>query len=941
MPTYEKYWLDVWSKMRIFESDPIKGRKKIFVTFPYPYMNGPLHVGHCFSSSRVDIYARFKRMQGYNVLFPWAWHWTGQTIVGMSYLLKKGDERLKRALVEIDGVPEKELQNFTNPEYLASYYTKVSRQVVKDTGFSIDWRREFTTVDPAYKKFVEWQYLRLRERGYVIKGTHPVVWCSHDQSPTGDHDRLEGVGISPEEFYLVKFKFEDSYLVAGTLRPETIYGATNIWINAEAEYCMAEIKGEKWIVSASTVLRLTEQKVDAKVIKSFRGSDIIGKRVTAPITGASLPILPANFVDPELATGIVYSVPAHAPYDYVALVDIQSGRLSVSEEIRQIAKDLKPISIIDLKGYSEFPALDFVKKLSITDSMDQKLEQATAEVYKEEYHNGVMKPNTGELSGLKVKDAKQKVIEMLDKSNALSKMLELPQRVVCRCGTRCYVKILENQWFLNYSNQKWKEMAKECISQAKVFPPESREWYFAVIDWLKDWPCARKTGMGTKLPWDKDWIVETLSDSTIYMCFYIISKYVNLEKVKPEQLSPEVFDYIFLGKGDISRLARKVKIDKKILKDMREEFLYWYPVDLRNSAKELIPNHLTFFAFHHVALFDREFWPKSFSVNGMIKLEGKQMSKSHGIFVTWKEALEKYGADALRATLAIAADGMDDADWRSKNAEEMKKRIDSLIPFIQRVLSEAVEREVEEIDRWLFSTLSNKIEIITNSLEEMKIRKAISTALLEIWNDIRWYIRRAKNPRIQTMKQVFHTWAKLLSPFTPFIAEEMNKLLGGKGLVCISSWPSYEEFPRDEKAELSELLINNVLEDARNVMKVIGKRKRLNIYTTSDEVYDCFKEIVNAKDENDKVRIAKEFSGLGISIEKLIKIKHEVGEETLKKLLSLSDFDEFAILNSASEFLSKELGVEVRVIKSGGENIYDPMGKSKNALPLKPAFFFE
>ena len=159
----ERYWLKVWNERHVFEPDPVAGKKKMFVTVPYPYMNAPVHVGLTFTASRAEFYARFRRMQGYNVLFPWAWHWTGQTIVGMSQRLKEGDRVVRKAFLEADKIPEEEVNKFVDPEYLASYCTKVSRQAMKDTGFSIDWRREFRTVDPSYRKFVEWQYLRLRE----------------------------------------------------------------------------------------------------------------------------------------------------------------------------------------------------------------------------------------------------------------------------------------------------------------------------------------------------------------------------------------------------------------------------------------------------------------------------------------------------------------------------------------------------------------------------------------------------------------------------------------------------------------------------------------------------------------------------------------------------------------------------------------------------------
>ena len=163
----EEKWRRRWEEARIFEADPDPNRKKCFVTFPYPYMNGPLHVGHGFTATRVDIYARFMRMRGYNTLFPWAWHWTGEPILGASLRLKMGDKDLIKALREIDRVPDEELEKFVDPVYMASYYTRESREVVKRMGFSIDWRREFhtTSYEPTYSKFIEWQYETLRGMG--------------------------------------------------------------------------------------------------------------------------------------------------------------------------------------------------------------------------------------------------------------------------------------------------------------------------------------------------------------------------------------------------------------------------------------------------------------------------------------------------------------------------------------------------------------------------------------------------------------------------------------------------------------------------------------------------------------------------------------------------------------------------------------------------------
>ncbi len=943
MANREKYWLKVWNDRRVFEPDPVSGKKKMFVTVPYPYMNAPVHVGTAFTASRIEFYARFRRMQGYNVLFPWAWHWTGKTIVGMSYRLKQGDKAVRRAFVEVDGVPEEEVEKFVDPEYLASYYTKVSRQVMKDTGFSIDWRREFRTVDPTYRKFVEWQYLKLRELGYVVQGTHPVVWCPFDKSPTGDHDRMEGEGVSPEEFNLIKFHLGEFALVAATLRPETIYGATNVWVNPDAEYSEARVDGELWVVSSSALTRLLEQKHDVTPVRSFKGSELVGRYAMAPLTGRSLPILPGKFVDEALATGVVYSVPAHAPYDLMALRDIQQGRAEVARPVKEIADKIAPITIITLSGYSQVPAEDAVRKSGATDSLDPRLEAATEEVYSAEFHRGVMSQSSGPLAGLTIGEAKVKALELLTKTERLSKISELPEKVVCRCGTRCYVKILENQWFLNYSNPEWKARARQVIERAAVFPEEARQWFYSTIEWLNDWPCARRSGMGTKLPWDKEWIVETLSDSTIYMAYYTLSKFVNLEKVAPENLSPKVFDYIFLGRGNPANVSKGAKMTEKRLKDLHAEFSYWYPVDMRNSAKELIPNHLSFYAFHHAALFPEKQWPRGFGINGMIQIEGRKMSKTKGNWVTWRAALEKYGADGFRLALALTADGMDDAEWRDRSAEDAKMKAESVIPFVKKSLKSAVKREEEMMDSWLVSSVHRRIATATEAMEEMKIRRAAAATFLDIWNDIRYYVRRTKHPRQKTLVDVFSAWVRMMAPFTPFMAEDLNHELGGKGLASQADWPSLKDFPLDEEAELGETIVAKVMEDARNVLKVVkGPRSKLSVYVCSDSARSYFLELAVAKQKKENVgQVVKKFSTLKIQPDRVFKLTFELGEEMLGKYLSHRSFNEYEALSEASEFMSKELGVKVNVSKAGGKGIHDPANKAKDALPMKPAFFLE
>ncbi len=169
--------------------------------------------------------------------------------------------------------------------------------------------------------------------------------------------------------------------------------------------------------------------------------------------------------------------------------------------------------------------------------------------------------------------------------------------------------------------------------------------------------------------------------------------------------------------------------------------------DLRNSAKELVPNHLTFCIFHHAALFPPQHWPRAMGVNGMLMVEGKQMHKSKGNFITMKGAVEKYGADATRCALLLGAEGMDDPDWRAENVGDLNGKFEALNGFATAIITSAKREEDTVLERWLQSKLQRRIKEVTASLEELKTRTALQVALFETWNDLRWYIQRKGKQR--------------------------------------------------------------------------------------------------------------------------------------------------------------------------------------------------
>lgn len=953
----ERKWREAWKRDKVYEADRVDGKRKIFCTFPYPYTSGPSHLGTAYTLSKADTYVRFKRMQGYNVLFPFAFHWTGVTIAGISERIKRGDEKTIRILHEMDRVPMDIIEKFKDPIFLARYYTDRIRSALKEFGVHVDWRREFFTSsnNEAYSKFIEWQYLKLRERGYVRRGEHPVVWCPHCKSATGDHDRLEGEGVGPERFTLVKFTTADNRkLVAATFRPETVYGVTNVWVNPDATYVELEVDGEVWVVSERTEEKLRDQKFKVRNIRRFEGRELLGLEVKALVSGFVVPVLPAKFVDPMLGTGVVYSVPEHAPYDYVALMELKREPQKLKEYglDPKLVEGLEPIPMIRTERFGEKPTR-YIDSLGITSQTDPRLEDATSEVYREEFMKGTMMENTGTFAGMPVREAKELMASKLVESGEGAELLDLPSPVVCRCGTRNHVKILPDQYLLAYSDPSWKELAKRALSRMRILPEEARPLFENYVDWYRDWAFVRTFGLGTRLPWDSTYMIETLSDSTIYNAYYVIAKYVNEGKLKPHQMTEGFFDYVMLGRGSAEGVARETGLSLELVEEVRRDFEYWYPVDLRVSGKDLIANHLTFFVFHHVAVFPEEKWPRGISVNGFLKIEGQPMHKSKGIFISLDDALREYGADVTKLTCLLLADGLDDPDWRRERAVDSMKAVQSLFEVFERRRS-AYGARVGHAERWLLSRLSRHVTSVAASVEEMMLRRAASEAVFDMRNDLRWYLRRVEEPNGEVLERFLKDWVRMLAPFVPHVAEELWHRMGNESYVLSAGWPEAGEV--DSRAEHAEEYLRSLIDDARGVMAILPfKPSKLHVYVCSAWKRDATKFMLESGaergDYSKLMRAAIERAageGKGVRKEAAAKFLgafvRRLGEmPTWAKELVRSEpaFDELDFLEESRSFLERELGLEVHVYSEESAERYDPKGRAQGAEPPRPAIYLE
>ncbi|MFX0149557.1 MAG: leucine--tRNA ligase [Candidatus Hodarchaeota archaeon] len=929
-------WQQKWNEAKIFNADPDPSKPKFFATFPYPYVNASVHLGHGYTELKLDFIARIKRMQGYNVLFPQGFHATGEPIVGMAKRLQEGDPIQQQILTRF-GVEKNEIEKFYDPRHIVDFFVNLCTKDMKSIGFSIDWRRQFITtpITPVYSKFIEWQYLTLKKMGFVELGSHPVIWCPNDQSPTGDHDRLVGDGVTIAEYVLLKFPFEDKFFLPATLRPETIYGVTNMFLHPDVIYVTVEVDDEKWIVSKEAVTKLEDQEHEVTIISEHSASEFYGKYCKNPITNSDVILLPATFVSAEWGSGVVMSVPAHAPVDWVAIQNIkeQASQLETKYNIdRQAILDIKPISLITIDGYGEFPAVEVIDQMGIIDQNDERVEEATKEIYKAEFHSGICKAITGKYKGRFVKDIKEELIEDYVKQNIAAILYEPADEVVCRCGTRNHVKILSKQWFLTYGEPKWKKAVHQELEKMQFLPPAARMAFTHTVDWLKAKACARKSGLGTPLPWDSDWIVETLSDSTIYMAYYTISGYVNEGKIKEENAVPELFDYIFRGKGSLKIASQKSKLTSNLIKDLRKEFEYWYPMDLRISGKDLVHNHLTFCIFQHQAIFKPNHRPLAMGVNGHMSVSGQKMSKSRGIFTPLSEAVSDFSADLTRIGLIGAGEGLDDANFNENELNIYERWLDQFRLFYNE---EQTRNDEQFIDHWIKSRMQVRIEEATKLGEALQTRSYIQKVLFETINDLRHYKRRSPDLgsgfQYVTQKGLF-----LLNPVVPHFCEELWSQ-EHDSFLALEPFPIADSSLRNNKAEKSEEYLTNLLDDIANIQNAMKLKSinKLEITITPQWKEDILVEYLKDSDKlipriMKNPDIKKHGKKATQYAQKLLK-SHEIIEHPFSRN------HEFQIVKESSKFIESTVGAKVAV--NFAENSNSP--RKELSEPNRPALFIE
>ncbi len=951
----EVKWQKKWREAKLFESNPDE-REKLFITVAYPYPSGAMHVGHGRTYTVPDVYARFKRMEGYNVLFPMAWHVTGAPVIGIADRIKRQDPWTLDLYHRVHKVPKETLPSLEDPINIVKYFSNEYHEVMDEMGYSIDWRREFRTIDPTYQKFIEWQEKKLYSLGLIKQGEHPVKYCPHDENPVGDHDLLEGEGVGVNEITIIKFQLDDGrYLVPATFRPETIFGATNLWLNPEVHYIEVEVKagiseGDRWIISNEAYLNLSNQH-ELEIIGDVDPKVLIGQNIKNPLTGEALPIFPASFVDPEYGSGVVFSEPADAPADYMALQDLKNNAELIAEYgLEEVVANTEPIPTITVKGYGEIPTKDVCERLQIQDQNDPKVKDATDELYKIEHSKGYVHESIEKYGGERVAYIKDVIKNDMIEDGMADIIYDFAERpVICRCGNKCVVKIMDDQWFLKYSDEEWTEKTQKLLAQETIIPEEIRPNFEYYLGWLEDWACSRRVGLGTRVPWDPKWLFEPLTDSTMYMSYYTIAKY--LRDMDPEDLNDAFFEKVFLNKD-----SDEIIVPEEKVQEIQEEFNYWYPLDWRLSAKDLVGNHLSFLMFTHAAIYPESKWPKGTVVFGMGLLEGNKMSSSKGNVILLRDAIKEYTADVVRLFLMASAEPWQDFDWREKEVRGTQRRLEWFKSFAERVeeikqseldLSNIEEVQLERsIDKWMIGQLNYHIKEATTALEVFQTRQALQHALFLLKKDVDHYTYRVKHLLdkkdegvIYVLSKVLDSWIRLLAPFTPHSCEELWSAYGGEGFVSEAAWPEYDESLIDEEIIKSEELVQNIVKDINEIKNIVDKEpEKVHIYLSPDWKWELYR-IADEVGKPDVGQIIGKAIGANINDNKkeIANAAKKLAKE-ITKTKYIGRIDEANILADAKDFIEEEISSEL-IIHT--DDSYDPQNKARNAMPYKPAIFME
>ena len=758
----EKKWQDYWEKNKTFKVSEDESKKPYYILVEFPYPSGAgLHVGHVRSYTAQDAIARMMRMQGYNVLYPMGF--------------------------DAFGAPAEEyaIKTHQHPKEVVKQNIKTFRNQMKSLGFSFDWDREFSTTDPEYYKWTQWQFLQFYKMGMAYKAEMPVNWCPKCKSVLSNEDSAGGVcercGTQVEQRnksqWMLKMASYSEDLLKGledtnfadrvklgqinwigkstgvemdvdivgggkfsifTTCIETVYGITFFVIAPDGKLIKelmprVENKEEVEAYIKETVLKSNMDRTELNKGKS--GVLVKGVKAINPINGKEVPIFLGDFVLGDYGTGAVMAVPSHDQRDF---------------EYAQV-HDIPMIQVIDGADVSEhaFEKGDYLGK-------------------------GCKLINSEQFSGLTVEEAKEKITEYLEDKGIARRVNNYKMRDWIFSRQRFWGEPIP---MIYCEKCGWQPMKEEDLplvlpDVAEYEPTDTGESPLAKItDWVNTTcPCC-----GGDAKRETDTMPQWAGSSWYFLRF-----------MDPHN------DHEFAS-----------------MKNMK----YWNRVDWYNGGMEHTARHLLYARFWVQMLYNQGLVPHKEMIwtrvsHGMILgPDNQKMSKSKGNVINPDDIVNEYGADVLRVYEMFMGDYQMDAAWSIDSLRGCKRFLDRIIRLKDKINDNEGFTESLEV-------LQNKtIKKIEYDMTHMGYNTVISSLMI---------LTNAYDALDTITKEDYRLLITLLNPIAPHITEELNEQIGFSP-ICESTWPEYD----DEKT----------IEDTKEIaVQVNGKvRGTIEINIEDDE----------------------------------------------------------------------------------------------------------
>ncbi len=755
----EKKWQDIWDENKAFAAtnDYTKPKYYALVEFPYPSGQG-LHVGHPRPYTALDIVARKRRMQGYNVLYPMGWDAFG--LPTENYAIK----------------------NKIHPKIVTKNNVAHFKDQLKSLGYSFDWDREINTTDPQYYKWTQWIFLKLFKAGLAYKKEMPINWCTsckvglaNEEVVNGvcercgsevvrkvksewmlkiteyadklikdldDVDYIEKVKVSQKNWIgrseggEVDFSIKDKEdkLRIYTTRPDTLFGVTYMVVSPEhpvIDKYKDEIGNWDAIVEYREMAARKSDFERTELAKDKTGICIDGLTAINPVNGKEIPIWISDYVLMSYGTGAIMAVPAHDQRDW------------------EFAKkfDLPMIQVVAGK-----------------DGAEVNLEEAAFT----DVATGVL-VNSDFLNGLEVKDAKVKMLEFLTEKGIGEKKVNYK--------LRDWVFSRQRYWGEPIPIVECEKCGYVPIDES-LLPLELPEVDSYMPTDNGESPLAAMTG----------WV-----NTTCPCCGGPAKRETD---TMPQWAGSSWYFLRYTDPTNTEALASK------------EALKYWLPVDWYNGGMEHTTLHLLYSRFWHKFLYDQGVVPtkepyQKRTSHGMILGEnGEKMSKSRGNVVNPDDIVNEYGADTLRTyEMFIGAFDLS-ASWSEDGVKGCRRFLDRVWK-LQDIL---VDGDSYSAD--METKMHQTIKKVSNDFENLKFNTAIA-AMMALLND---FYKKG-----QINKAEFATLITLLNPVAPHITEELWQKLGHTDYLYQQTWPEYDETKTVESTVEIAVQVNGKVKAKLNV----------------------------------------------------------------------------------------------------------------------------